>query len=70
MFPFRACHGILPIPHLVRLKFVFGNPIMPRALPEEANDPETVRRLRHEVEGALHEILEGELAKRVGIDAG
>ncbi len=67
--PIPRLSRILPIPHLVRLKFVFGEPIMPRALPEEANDPETGRRLRHEVEGALHEILEGELAKRVGIDA-
>jgi 1-acyl-sn-glycerol-3-phosphate acyltransferase len=59
---------LLPIPHLVRLSFVFGEPIPPRARPEEANDPEVVRRIRHEVEGALHELIENELARRAGID--
>jgi 1-acyl-sn-glycerol-3-phosphate acyltransferase len=59
---------ILPIPHLVRLCFVFGEPIPPRARPEEANDPAVLRRVRHEVEGALHELIENELARRSGID--
>jgi hypothetical protein len=31
-------------------------------------DPATLRQLRHEVEGALHELLEIELARRAGID--
>ncbi len=58
---------ILPIPHLVRLRFVFGGPIVPPG-PEMASDKDAVRRLRHEVEGALHELIETELARRAGID--
>ena len=59
---------ILPIPHLVRLRFVIGDPIGPPMGPENADNATIVRRLRHEVEGALHEIIETELAHRVGID--
>ena len=58
---------ILPIPHLVPLRFVFGEPIAPPA-PEAANDEDVVRRFRREVEGALHELIETELARRVGIE--
>jgi 1-acyl-sn-glycerol-3-phosphate acyltransferase len=61
---------VLPIPHLVRFRFVLGEPIEPNALPEQAGDAVVVRRLRHEVEGALHELIETELAKRAGIDVG
>jgi 1-acyl-sn-glycerol-3-phosphate acyltransferase len=59
---------ILPIPHLVRFRFVVGEPIEPSAPPEKADDVVALRRLRHEVEGALHELIESELAKRAGID--
>lgn len=59
---------ILPIPHLVRLRFVFGEPIMPSVGPEMASDMTAVRRLRHEVAGALHELIETELARRAGIE--
>jgi 1-acyl-sn-glycerol-3-phosphate acyltransferase len=59
---------VFPIPHLVRLRFIFGDPIQPRLSPEQAGDEDAVRRLHHEVEGALHEIIETELARRVGID--
>jgi 1-acyl-sn-glycerol-3-phosphate acyltransferase len=58
---------ILPIPHLVRLRYVLGEPIVPPA-PETIGDQTAVRRLRREVEGALHELIEDELAKRAGID--
>ncbi len=61
---------ILPIPHFVKLSFEFGAPIPPRARPEEADDPDVLRRVRHEVEGALHELIENELARRAGIDLG
>jgi 1-acyl-sn-glycerol-3-phosphate acyltransferase len=61
---------ILPIPHLVRLRFVFGEPIPPPSPPELADDDVAVRRLRHEVEGAIHELIERELAHRAGIDLG
>lgn len=59
---------ILPIPHLVRLRFVIGEPIAPRYRPDEADDPAVLRRQRHEVEGALSELIEIELARRVGIE--
>jgi 1-acyl-sn-glycerol-3-phosphate acyltransferase len=61
---------ILPIPHLVRLRFVLGEPIVPDAPPEKAGDEVVLRRLRREVEGALHELIENELARRAGIDTG
>jgi 1-acyl-sn-glycerol-3-phosphate acyltransferase len=59
---------ILPIPHRVKLHYVVGKPIRPEVRPEQAEDPEIVQRLRREVEGALHELIEGELAKRAGVD--
>jgi len=60
----RPAHG-LPIPHLRRLRFVVGEPI-PVGLPSEDPDARghVERRLRREVEGALHEIFEEELARR------
>lgn len=58
----------LPIPHRVHLKYVFGEPILPGVPPEQADDYVSQRRFRREVEGALHEIIETELARRVGID--
>jgi 1-acyl-sn-glycerol-3-phosphate acyltransferase len=59
---------ILPIPHLVRLRFVFGEPILPRVPADQADDAVAVRGLRREVEGALHEIIETELARRAGFE--
>jgi 1-acyl-sn-glycerol-3-phosphate acyltransferase len=59
---------ILPIPHLVRLEFVIGDPIPPPDDVGAADDPSALRRLRHEVEGALHELIETALAKRSGIE--
>jgi 1-acyl-sn-glycerol-3-phosphate acyltransferase len=53
---------ILPIPHRVHLKFVVGEPITPPE-PEAAADRHLVQRFRREVEGALHEILDVELAR-------
>ena len=64
--PIPLTSKLVPIPHFVRMKFVVGEPIPP---PDPASGPEAVlvRRLRREVEGALHEIFEHELAERVGI---
>jgi len=59
---------LLPIPHFVRLRFIVGDPITPPLDRASADDFDAVRRLRHEVEGALHEIFEVELARRVGIE--
>jgi 1-acyl-sn-glycerol-3-phosphate acyltransferase len=58
----------LPIPHVVPMRFVFGDPIPVPDDPAIADDEVAVRRLRHEVEGAIHELLEIELARRVGVD--
>jgi 1-acyl-sn-glycerol-3-phosphate acyltransferase len=59
---------ILPIPHLVKLRFAVGEAIPCRYRPRDVDDPSALRSLRHEVEGALHELIERELAARVGID--
>jgi 1-acyl-sn-glycerol-3-phosphate acyltransferase len=67
-FPIPLPAHLLPIPHLVRLRFVFGDPITPPGPPESENDHAMVVRYRHEVEGALHELIETELAKRCGVD--
>ena len=61
--PLPLPRRILPIPHLVPFKFVIGEPIPP---PTDL-DQRTMRRYRHEVEGALHELIETELAERAGI---
>jgi 1-acyl-sn-glycerol-3-phosphate acyltransferase len=60
---------VLPIPHFVRMKFIIGEPIPPIAGADAQCDASAVRRMRREVEGALHEIFEHELAGRVGIPA-
>lgn len=57
----------LPIPHRARLRYVIGEPIAVDGIDE--HDEARVHRLRREVEGALHEMIEAELAKRAGFDA-
>lgn len=59
---------VLPIPHLTSLRFIVGEPIPPRVPRECAEEPEALRPLRREVAGALHELIENELARRAGID--
>jgi 1-acyl-sn-glycerol-3-phosphate acyltransferase len=54
-------------PHRARLRFVIGEPVLAVALPGEAED-DACKRIRREVEGALHEIFEHELAARAGIE--
>jgi 1-acyl-sn-glycerol-3-phosphate acyltransferase len=58
---------ILPIPHRVRMRFLFGEPIPPRGRQGDT-ELQVVRGLRREVEGALHELIETELARRLGIE--
>jgi 1-acyl-sn-glycerol-3-phosphate acyltransferase len=65
--PIPRSARILPIPHLVRMKFMIGEPIMPPTSPCMVDEEVAVRRLRREVEGALHEMFEHELASRVGL---
>jgi 1-acyl-sn-glycerol-3-phosphate acyltransferase len=58
---------LLPVPHLRPFRFIVGEPILPNVPPAASNDPSSLRRLRHEVEGALHELIENELARRAGL---
>lgn len=62
----RPLH-LLPIPHRAHLKFVIGEPISVDGR-GEASDPAVLRSLRRETEGALHELIEEELAHRVGFE--
>lgn len=68
----RLVHRRVPIPrlrwpHLVKLRFVLGEPVLPVALPGEPEEA-TIKRIRREIEGALHEIIDRELAARAGIE--
>ncbi len=58
----RPLHG-LPIPHPAPLRVILGEPIDVGAR-GAADDESTVRSVRREVEGAIHEMLEEELARR------
>ena len=69
-FPIPFPARILAMPHFTRLRFIVGEPIETRADPSEASDPTTLRRVRREVAGALHELIENELARRAGIVLG
>lgn len=69
----RRLHASFPIPlplhilpHRVSLRYVLGEPI-PVPGPAAIDDTDLHKRLRHEVEGALHELIEDELSRRVGI---
>jgi 1-acyl-sn-glycerol-3-phosphate acyltransferase len=66
-FPIPLPARILPIPHRVHIAFRLGEPIAPRVPPEAEQDFQQVRSLRREVEGALHELIEDELARRLSI---
>jgi 1-acyl-sn-glycerol-3-phosphate acyltransferase len=59
---------ILPIPHLSPIRFSFGEPIHPRGGAADHENAALLRSSRREVEGALHELIEVELARRQGID--
>jgi 1-acyl-sn-glycerol-3-phosphate acyltransferase len=67
--PIPLTSRLIPIPHLVHMKFVVGDPIPVPDRFEGASEDVLVRRLRREVEGALHELFEHELAGRAGIEA-
>ena len=65
-FPLPRPSHLFPVPHFRALRYVIGEPI---PVDDVAYDPEHdeehhVRRLRREVEGAIHEIFEAELAER------
>jgi 1-acyl-sn-glycerol-3-phosphate acyltransferase len=61
-FPLPRPAHLVPIPHLKGLRFVVGEPIPAPTCDE--HDEHAQRRLRREVEGAIHEIFEEELARR------
>jgi 1-acyl-sn-glycerol-3-phosphate acyltransferase len=67
----KRFHLPIPLPRITRphraaLRFVIGEPI---PVDDRAEDDASVRRIRREVEGALHELFEIELARRVGFCA-
>ena len=66
-FPIPLPTRILPIPHRVRLRYVIGDPLPPPAPPEQANDPEVLRTARYLILAALQELIDTELARRVGV---
>jgi 1-acyl-sn-glycerol-3-phosphate acyltransferase len=67
-FPLPRPWAGVPIPHRVALRYVLGEPLVPRARPDEADDPDVLRRVQREVKGALEELIDEELAKRAGFD--
>ena len=67
-FPVPLPSRVLPIPHLTSLRFIIGEPIQPHVPRESAEDMRALRPLRREVAGALHELIENELARRAGIN--
>jgi 1-acyl-sn-glycerol-3-phosphate acyltransferase len=65
----RWLHKSFPLPrlahvHRAHFRFVIGDPIQPSSAPDRVQDFATLRALRHEVEGAMHELIEQELARR------
>lgn len=58
--------ALFSLPHLVKMRFVLGEPVLPIARADEEQHT-TERRLRREIEGALHELFEEELAERAGV---
>ncbi len=67
-FPIPRPWAGVPIVHRVALRYAIGDPIHLSATPEEADDPRVLRRCRHEIAGALHELIDVELARRAGFD--
>jgi 1-acyl-sn-glycerol-3-phosphate acyltransferase len=59
---------LLPWPRRVPLEYLIGEALPPHVGPEQCNDEVALRRYRHEVAGALHELIDGALARRAGIE--
>jgi 1-acyl-sn-glycerol-3-phosphate acyltransferase len=68
-FPLPRPAHLVPVPHLRALHFVLGEPIPAdaAALGGTPEDEHIARRLRREVEGAIHEIFEEELERRAKV---
>ena len=71
-FPLPRPAHLLPIPHFTPIRYLVGEPIpVPAATADGApQDEASMRRLRREVEGAIHEMFEERLASEVGFPAG
>lgn len=69
-FPLPKPAHLLPIPHLSKIRYVVGEPVPTDAPHPEQDEDHLIRRLRREVEGAMHEIFEDRLANRVGFTTG
>lgn len=63
----KPAYGV-PVFHPVKLKGIFGEPIVLQARPDQCDDPDVLKRCRREVEGALYELIDMELAKRAGFE--
>jgi 1-acyl-sn-glycerol-3-phosphate acyltransferase len=63
-FPIPRPAWGLPFPHRRPLRYVVGEPVLPRAFPGETEE-ETVRRVRREIRGALEELIADGLASRL-----
>jgi 1-acyl-sn-glycerol-3-phosphate acyltransferase len=55
---------IAHLPHRAKLRYLIGDPIVPLNPPEHADDRDVLRRHRWMIAGALHELLDRELARR------
>jgi 1-acyl-sn-glycerol-3-phosphate acyltransferase len=62
----RPAHFV-PWPHRRRLRYVIGEPVPLLFGPEADGDRAALRTQRLLIEGALHELLDRELAKRAGV---
>jgi 1-acyl-sn-glycerol-3-phosphate acyltransferase len=69
-FPLPRPAHLLPIPHIRSLSYVIGEPIPTDEHVETQDEALRLRRLRREVEGALHEIFEARLASQAGFPDG
>lgn len=68
-FPLPRPAHLVPIPHFAPIRYIVGEPIPMPPLDDHGPpaDPDLVaRRLRREVEGALHEMFESYLTQRTG----
>jgi 1-acyl-sn-glycerol-3-phosphate acyltransferase len=64
-FPLPRPAHLFPFPHFRAMRFVIGEAIPTVGVrAEESDDAHVARRLRREVEGAIHEMFEEELTRR------
>lgn len=70
-FPLPRPAHLVPVPHFRTMHFVIGEPIPTEGLRQSDSEAEehVERRLRREVEGALHEMFEEELTRRAHFGA-